>query len=174
MRFTEVFFTEVFLQKKARSHAREINSDKNDTRIAPVNVILHVPHLTNDLVCNASVSATLASRSRLACPRRAFRILERRSSINVSSTVAKAWTAVTATMTSTTCTTNHGRTAIPSLRIFIVLARISIKTLMAMISRNWLRQTGEYKKLLHPRARAVSLRINFTLNSRTNTCRAIF
>lgn len=76
-------------------------------------------------------------------PQRAFPVRERRNSINVSLILVKEWTVVTDTTMSITFMTSHGKMAILSLRTFIVLARISIKTRMGTIWRNWLRQTGE-------------------------------
>lgn len=118
------------LQIKLRSHAKGINSGKSDIRIALANVIWPALPLTNVLVCNANVSVILVNKLLLAYPQKVFLILEKHSSTNVSSTLARAWIVVTDMMMNTTCMTNHGRTAILSLLTFIVLARISIKTLM--------------------------------------------
>lgn len=130
-------------QINLKNHVREINSDKNDTKIALANVIWLVLLPINALVCNANASATLASKSLLVYLQKAFLVREKRSSINVSLIPAKGWTAVTDMMMSTMFMTSRGKMAILLLRTFIVLARILIKTRMVMIWRNWLKQTGE-------------------------------
>lgn len=130
-------------QINLKNHVREINSDKNDTKIALANVIWLVLLPINALVCNANASATLASKSLLVYLQKAFLVREKRSSINVSLIPAKGWIAVTDMMMSTMFMTSRGKMAILLLRTFIVLARILIKTRMVMIWRNWLKQTGE-------------------------------
>ena len=136
-------------QINLKNHVKEINSDKNGTKIALANVIWLAPLPINALVCNANASATLASKSLLVYLQKAFLVREKRSSINVSLIPAKGWTAVTDMTTNTMFTTSHGKMAILLLRTFIVLARILIKTRMETIWRNWLKQTGENIYILY-------------------------